>query len=293
MLLLLLNFSNCLCVCRDEHFSVSDVSESDVIHAAAKDVPCIFRITTSMIGDHKHGLQIFTQLMLVDKESEKNKWIDALHELHRIIRRNKIPPRNTLSDYHLLNTLQIQNLRPLHSVHSATMVDSTRLLIGCEDGLVCCDLDISTYHRLSNAKRCTQIAYIESEQLVVALGGKQKTIKLIPIRALDNDNIEWIKIQESKGATAFAITSFNGAAFICVAIRKTLHFFRITHKKSRYDPSREVAMPVNIQTLNACKQSSLVAVGYGSNFVVYHVNHMEKPLCKFYTFFIFVYFFKL
>lgn len=32
--------------------------------------------------------------MLVDKESEKHKWIDALHELHRIIRRNKIPHRN-------------------------------------------------------------------------------------------------------------------------------------------------------------------------------------------------------
>lgn len=73
---------------------MNDVTESDVIHAAPKDIPCIFRITTSMIGDPKDGLQIFTQLMLVDKESEKHKWIDALHELHRIIRRNKIPHRN-------------------------------------------------------------------------------------------------------------------------------------------------------------------------------------------------------
>lgn len=40
------------------------------------------------------GLQKFTQLMLVDKESEKNKWIEALTELHRIIRRNKISHRN-------------------------------------------------------------------------------------------------------------------------------------------------------------------------------------------------------
>lgn len=40
------------------------------------------------------GSQRFTQLMLVDRESEKNKWIDALHELHRIIRRNKLPCRN-------------------------------------------------------------------------------------------------------------------------------------------------------------------------------------------------------
>lgn len=77
---------------RDEFFSVSGVLESDVIHASKKDIPCIFRVTTSMLGDD--GSQRFTQLMLVDRESEKNKWIDALHELHRIIRRNKLPNRN-------------------------------------------------------------------------------------------------------------------------------------------------------------------------------------------------------
>ena len=40
---------------RDEHFSVNDVTESDVIHASPRDIPCIFRITTSMIGDPKEG----------------------------------------------------------------------------------------------------------------------------------------------------------------------------------------------------------------------------------------------
>lgn len=77
---------------RDENFCVSGVLESDVIHASRKDIPCIFRVTTSMLGDES-GLK-FTQLMLVDRETEKNKWIDALHELHRIIRRNKLSNRN-------------------------------------------------------------------------------------------------------------------------------------------------------------------------------------------------------
>lgn len=53
----------------------------------------VITILQFVLHDHL-GLQIFTQLMLVDKESEKHKWIDALHELHRIIRRNKIPHRN-------------------------------------------------------------------------------------------------------------------------------------------------------------------------------------------------------
>lgn len=77
---------------RDERFCISGVQESDVIHANKKDIPCIFRITTSMVSNRVD--QNFTQLMLTDKEVEKNRWIDALHELHRIIRRNKLSYRN-------------------------------------------------------------------------------------------------------------------------------------------------------------------------------------------------------
>ncbi|XP_075584835.1 serine/threonine-protein kinase gek isoform X1 [Dermatophagoides farinae] len=262
---------------RDEYFSVSDVNESDVIHASAKDVPCIFRITTSMIGDNRDGLQKFTQLMLVDKESEKNKWIEALTELHRIIRRNKISHRNMLRCYHLLNTLQINSLRHIHNIHCCTMLDETRLLIGCEDCLLCCDLDIHSYHRLNQSKKFSQISYVHSEQLIVTLSGKQKQIKLIPIRALDNDGIDWIKISETKNASAFTVAFDNSVAYVCVAVRKTLSIFEITHKKSRYIFHHEIQMPVNIQTLNTCKDN-LVAIGTSSNFVVYHVNRSEQPL---------------
>lgn len=83
---------NTLIDMRDEFFTVSGVQESDVIHATKKDIPCIFRVTTSMLSGKAE--QKFTQLMLVDREAEKNKWIDALHELHRIIRRNGLSYRN-------------------------------------------------------------------------------------------------------------------------------------------------------------------------------------------------------
>lgn len=88
---------NTLIDMRDEFFTVSGVQESDVIHATKKDIPCIFRVTTSMLSGRTD--QKFTQLMLVDREGEKNKWIDALHELHRIIRRNGLSYRNVSNNF--------------------------------------------------------------------------------------------------------------------------------------------------------------------------------------------------
>lgn len=98
---------------RDEEFSVSSVRDSDVIHATKKDIPCIFRVTFSISQSWLENafwknlsvsrvLQITTSLleppglrnhtlMLADTESEKTKWVVALSELHRILKRNNLP----------------------------------------------------------------------------------------------------------------------------------------------------------------------------------------------------------
>jgi len=47
-----------------------------------------FQITTSLLDPP--GVKNQT-LMLADTESEKNKWIVALSELHRILKRNNLP----------------------------------------------------------------------------------------------------------------------------------------------------------------------------------------------------------
>lgn len=86
---------------RDPDFIVSAVLESDVIHANRKDVPCIFRIATSMLDPP--GLKSIT-LMMVDRESEKNKWVDALAELHRILKRNKLAHRRLVEPKQLLDS---------------------------------------------------------------------------------------------------------------------------------------------------------------------------------------------
>jgi len=75
---------------RDPEFEVSTVRDSDVIHANKKDVPCIFRVTTSLMDPPGVRHQC---LMLADTESEKTKWVVALNELHRILKKNSLPSR--------------------------------------------------------------------------------------------------------------------------------------------------------------------------------------------------------
>jgi serine/threonine-protein kinase MRCK len=140
---------------RDPEFAVAGVRESDVIHAAKKDVPCIFRVRLrqkfkKVLAAHSNlSVQITTSLldggpsahtlMLADTESEKAKWIAALSELHRILKRNNLP--NT-AIFRLREVLD-SSLSTIRNALSSLIIDPERLLMGTEDGLFCLDLDRS------------------------------------------------------------------------------------------------------------------------------------------------------
>jgi hypothetical protein len=72
---------------RDLEFSVAIMRENDVIHASKRDVPCIFRSTTSLLDG---GSKLIT-LILTDTETDKSKLVTALSELHRILKKNNLP----------------------------------------------------------------------------------------------------------------------------------------------------------------------------------------------------------
>ena len=137
---------------RDPEFEVSSVRESDVIHAAKKDVPCIFRVTTSLMDPPGIRHQC---LMLADSESEKTKWVVALNELHRILKKNKLPDRYYLyinavcvficvsvpRTVYRCKEVMDNTVTVIKNALSATPVDKDRLVVGTEDGLFCVDLD--------------------------------------------------------------------------------------------------------------------------------------------------------
>ncbi|XP_058807394.1 serine/threonine-protein kinase Genghis Khan isoform X2 [Phymastichus coffea] len=264
---------------RDEEFSVSSVRDSDVIHATKKDIPCIFRITTSLL--EPPGLRNHT-LMLADTESEKAKWVVALSELHRILKRNNLPSNTVFRAKELLdNTL---SLIVVKNVLSGSIIDPDRLVIGTEEGLFCLDLDRSEIARVGEGKKIYQLEYVTEEQLIVVLSGKQRHVRLVPVRALDGDEVEWIKVAETKGCITLTTGKMRkdpNIYCLCVAIKKQnasqVIIYEITRTKARHKRIRELMLPCHAQTLQVLGEGRL-CVGYPSGFSIYSILGDHHPI---------------
>ncbi|CRK98152.1 CLUMA_CG011520, isoform A [Clunio marinus] len=255
---------------RDSEFAVSGVRESDVIHAAKKDVPCIFRITTSLLD-----AQPLQTLMLADSESEKNKWVVALSELHRILKRNNLPNTAILKVKEVLDNA----LSVVKNALCGLIVDPERILIGTDDGLYCVELDRCEVARIGESKKIINIWYLNEEQLLMILCGKQRSIRLLPIRALEASDVEWIKVADSK----YCITACTGLvrrtpqniySFIIALKRPNgsqIFVYEINRNKTRHHKICEFTVPYIVQSLQILSDLRLV-VGHQSGFTSYFLQ---------------------
>jgi serine/threonine-protein kinase MRCK len=67
---------------------------------------------------------------------------------------------------------------------------------------------------------------------MVAICDKERHIRLIPSRALEGDEVEWIKIEKTKGCTHFttgALKPKDGSSEVtrclCIAVKQKASFF--------------------------------------------------------------------
>ncbi|KAJ8981694.1 hypothetical protein NQ317_003415 [Molorchus minor] len=263
---------------RDPQFSVSSVKDSDVIHANKKDIPCIFKITTSLL--EPPGPRNST-LMLADTEAEKNKWVVALAELHRIMKRNNLPNTTVLVARELIDT----SLALLKTTHTAVIIDPDRIVLGTEEGMFCIDLDRTEIAKIGEGKKIYQLEYISEEHLLVVVSGKQRQVRLVPIRALDGDEVEWIKVTESKGCCVLTVGPVLRAPLtfcLCISIKKqqnssVIIIYEITRTKTRHQRVREIGLPVNVQSLQLLSDGRL-CVGSPSCFTIYNIQSGDQQL---------------
>lgn len=78
--------------------------------------------------------------------------------------------------------------------------------------------------KIGEGKKVYQLEYLKEEQLLIALSGKQRQIRLIAVRALDGEDVEWVKLPESKGCGTFTTGVIrqtpNTTYCLCIAIKK-------------------------------------------------------------------------
>lgn len=256
---------------RDSEFTVSSVRENDVIHASKKDIPSIFKITTSLLDG-----QPLQTLMLADSEAEKNKWIVALSELHRILKRNNLP--NTSIFY--VKEVFDNSMSLVKNATCGVIIDQERILLGTEsDGLFCVDLESCEISKIGESKKIYEIFYLSDEQLLMILCGKQRTVKLLPIRALEVNDVEWIKISDSK----YCVTACYGLIrrvpqnIYCVvlATKKSngthITVYEINRNKARHHKICEFLVTYHVQSLQILSDMRL-AVGHQSGFTAYFLE---------------------
>ena len=114
-----------------------------------------------------------------------------------------------------------------------TVVDRDRILLGAEEGLFCIDLENCEIAKIGDNKKIVSLEYIGEEQLVMVISGRQRQVKLIPVRALGGDDVEWIKVSETKGAISFTTgkfrtpTSNNWTYCLCVAVKRQVSILNV------------------------------------------------------------------
>ncbi|GAV07996.1 hypothetical protein RvY_17762 [Ramazzottius varieornatus] len=246
---------------RDEDFAVAAVTEADVIHANKRDLNRIFRVTTSIVSPG-FGHQT---LLLADSENERNKWVVALTELSRILRKNALPTKTIFRPKELID----ESLSIVKNFTSAAIIDKGRLIAGTEEGLFCVDLEREEVLRIGDTRKVMQIDYVDEEQLIVVISGKQHCVRLIPIGALDGYGVEWIKLTDTKGCTVCCMGNPGGASrtLLCVAMKRHVLIYEITRDKGRHRRLREIPLDYTPQCLNV--RGEKLFVGFPSTFGVF------------------------
>ncbi|XP_078593897.1 serine/threonine-protein kinase MRCK alpha-like isoform X29 [Branchiostoma floridae x Branchiostoma japonicum] len=255
---------------RDDEFSVSSVLASDVIHANRKDIPCIFRVTHSQLDPP--GLQCQT-LVLADSEHDKVKWVGALNELHKILKKNKLPDR---SIYHAKEVYD-STLPIIRTAMSAEILDPERIALGTEEGLFVVELTKDSIVKVGEGKKVFQIEALAGEQVVVVISGKGRHVRLHPWVALDGSEVESIKIPETKGCTMFAMGAIRQGSTMCLctAVKRHVFVYELNRTKTRHKKIKDLTMPNNVQWM-AVTNGRLCA-GWQSGFALYSIQGEGSP----------------
>uniref|UniRef100_A0A9J8D4W0 non-specific serine/threonine protein kinase n=1 Tax=Cyprinus carpio carpio TaxID=630221 RepID=A0A9J8D4W0_CYPCA len=257
---------------RDEEFSVSSVLASDVIHASRKDIPCIFRVTSSASNSPVRPVPL---LVLAESEAEKRKWVGILEGLQNILAKNRLKNRVV----HVLHEAYDSSLPAIKTTLSAVIVDRERIALGTEDGLFVVEITRDVIVRAADCKRVCQIELIPKEKMVALLSGRNRHVHLYPWAALEGAEVNCeAKLTETKGCQAMTIGTLRpgGPACLLAGVKRQVICYEITRVKPHHRKLWEVQAPGVAQWLGIIRDR--LCVGYPSGFALLAMQGESSPV---------------
>ncbi|XP_059368449.1 serine/threonine-protein kinase MRCK alpha-like isoform X4 [Carassius carassius] len=255
---------------RDEEFSASSVLESDVIHANKKDIPCIFRVTASQLSassSHKTCI-----LILADNEQERTKWVCALNELHRILRKNKLKERFVYVPKEAYDS----TLPLIKTTQTAAIIDHERVALGNEEGLFVIHVTKDEIVRVGDIKKVHHVELMPTEHIMAVISGRNRQVCLVPMAGLDGREIDKNKVADTKNCQALVSGVVRNSTCFCLAIKRQISCYEVNKSKSRYCHLVDIQAPGVVQWMAFFGQQ--LCVGYQAGFMRYSLHGDAIPV---------------
>uniref|UniRef100_A0A4W6EJF7 non-specific serine/threonine protein kinase n=1 Tax=Lates calcarifer TaxID=8187 RepID=A0A4W6EJF7_LATCA len=257
---------------RDEEFSVSSVLASDVIHATRKDIPCIFRVTSSQLISQLSSVSL---LVLAESEVEKRKWVRILEGLQSILTKNLLKSRQV----HVLHEAYDASLPVIKTTLSAAVLDRERIALGTEDGLFVVEVTRDVIVRAVDSKKVYQIDLIPKEKIIALLCGRNRHVHLHSWGVLEGAEPAFdIKLADTKGCQALTtgLLRPGGPACLLAAVKRQVQCYEITRAKPHHKRLWEVQAPGVVQWLGMVRER--LCVGYPSGFALLALQGESSPI---------------
>uniref|UniRef100_A0A6I8PF44 Serine/threonine-protein kinase MRCK beta n=1 Tax=Ornithorhynchus anatinus TaxID=9258 RepID=A0A6I8PF44_ORNAN len=251
---------------RDEDFSVSSVLASDVIHATRRDIPCIFRVTTSLLGSPSKTSSL---LILTENENEKRKWVGILEGLQSILQKNRL--KNQV--VHIPQEAYDSTLPLIKTIVTAAIIDRDRIAVGTEEGLYVIEVTRDVIVRAADCKKVYQIELAPREKIIILACGRNHQVHLYPWSSFDGSEGNFdIKLPETKGCQFIITATPKKSASTClfVAVKRLVLCYEIHRTKPFHKKFTEILTPGNVQWMAVFKDK--LCVGHPSGFSLLNIQ---------------------
>uniref|UniRef100_A0A8C3IKS7 Uncharacterized protein n=1 Tax=Chrysemys picta bellii TaxID=8478 RepID=A0A8C3IKS7_CHRPI len=247
--------------------------------ASNKDVPCIFRITSSQLATPPTTSSL---LLLADSEAEMKQWVQVLVELHRILQENRHQDRSV----YILKEAYDNGLPLIPQALSAAVIDRERIALGTEEGLFVIHLHTNEVLQLGDCRRVQLLLVSPQAQVLSVLCGKNHSVRLFSWVELETPESPGTKIAETKNCQTMVsgLICRGTTSVLCVASKRQVLCYQLTHSRPHSRRIKEIQAQGYVQCLDI--MGDRLCVGYPSGFSLYpllnegapvHLPHPEDP----------------